>query len=69
MTPYERMTARLAGESVDRPPNFDIFMTFAAYTVGNKVADIIIRIKGISVIITWRVYAGAHMHHIRPYTS
>ncbi len=33
MNSYERMTARLRGEPVDRPPNFDIFMTFAAHHI------------------------------------
>ncbi len=36
MNPYERMTARLAGEPVDRPPNFDIFMQFGARKTGKK---------------------------------
>jgi uroporphyrinogen decarboxylase len=36
MNPYERMTARLAGEAVDRPPNFDIFMQFGARKTGKK---------------------------------
>jgi MtaA/CmuA family methyltransferase len=30
MNAYERFRARLSGEPVDRPPNFDILMTFAA---------------------------------------
>jgi len=30
MNACERMIARLAGEAVNRPPNFNIFMTFAA---------------------------------------
>lgn len=33
MTPYERFQARLKGEPVDRVPNFDIMMTFAAHYV------------------------------------
>lgn len=31
---YERMTRCLNGEAVDRPPNFDIFMTFAVRRTG-----------------------------------
>ncbi len=33
MNAYERMTKRLRGEAVDRPPNFDILMTFAAHYI------------------------------------
>ena len=39
MNPYERMTARLAGDPVDRPPNFDIFMTFAARRTGKPLKE------------------------------
>jgi MtaA/CmuA family methyltransferase len=31
---YQRTQARLKGQAVDRPPNFDIFMTFAAHHAG-----------------------------------
>lgn len=31
---YEQMTRCLNGEAVDRPPNFDIFMTFAVRRTG-----------------------------------
>lgn len=34
MIPAERVRRRLAGESVDRPPNWDILMTFAAHFIG-----------------------------------
>lgn len=34
MNAYTRMTKRLAGEPVDRPPNFDIFMTYATQRIG-----------------------------------
>ena len=33
MNSYERMTNRLKRETVDRPPNFNIFMTFAAHYI------------------------------------
>ena len=33
MNSYERTLHRLRGEPVDRPPNFDIFMTFAAHFI------------------------------------
>ncbi len=38
MTPYQRMKRRLNGESVDRPPNFDIFMTFAAHHIDQPLS-------------------------------
>ncbi len=38
MTPYERVMRRLHGESVDRPPNFDIMMGFAAHYIGQPLA-------------------------------
>ncbi len=34
MNPLERTRRRLAGEPVDRPPNFDIMMQFAAHYIG-----------------------------------
>lgn len=39
MDSYERMTRRLRGEDVDRPPNFDIFMTFAAHHIGQPLSS------------------------------
>lgn len=38
MNSYERMTKRLRGEPVDRPPNFDIMMTFAAHYIGEPLS-------------------------------
>ena len=38
MNSYERVTNRLHGEAVDRPPNFDIMMTFAAHHIGQPLA-------------------------------
>lgn len=38
MNPYERMSRRLRGEQVDRPPNFDIMMTFAAHRIGQPLS-------------------------------
>jgi MtaA/CmuA family methyltransferase len=35
MTPYERTIKRLAGEPVDRPPNQNILMAFAARYIGS----------------------------------
>jgi MtaA/CmuA family methyltransferase len=35
---YARMTRRLRGEPVDRPPNFDILMTFAAHYIGQPLS-------------------------------
>jgi MtaA/CmuA family methyltransferase len=34
----ERLSRRLKGEPVDRPPNFDIFMTFAAHFIGEPLS-------------------------------
>ncbi|MCJ7622236.1 MAG: uroporphyrinogen decarboxylase family protein [Anaerolineaceae bacterium] len=39
MNSIERMKKRLQGEVVDRPPNFDIFMTFAAHHIGKPLHD------------------------------
>ncbi len=39
MNSYQRFQQRLAGEAVDRPPNFDIFMTFAASYIGQPLSS------------------------------
>jgi len=39
MNAYERLMARLKGEPVDRPPNFNIFMTFAARHIGRPLSE------------------------------
>jgi MtaA/CmuA family methyltransferase len=38
MNSYERVMARLSGGPVDRPPNFDIMMQFAAHYIGQPLA-------------------------------
>lgn len=38
MNSYERLTARLAGKPVDRPPNFNIMMQFAAHFAGERLS-------------------------------
>jgi MtaA/CmuA family methyltransferase len=38
MNSHERVVRRLRGETVDRPPNFDIMMTFAAHYVGQPLS-------------------------------
>ena len=38
MNSHERFTHRLRGEPVDRVPNFDIFMTFAAHYIGQPLS-------------------------------
>ncbi|MGC8780196.1 MAG: uroporphyrinogen decarboxylase family protein [Anaerolineae bacterium] len=38
MNSYERLTRRLRGEPVDRPPNFDIMMQFAAHYIGQPLS-------------------------------
>jgi len=39
MNSLERMHRRMQGLSVDRPPNFDIMMTFAAHHIGARLHD------------------------------
>lgn len=39
MNASERMMNRLKGRPVDRPPNFDIFMTFAAHHIGQPLRN------------------------------
>lgn len=39
MTPYERYRGRLDGKPVDRVPNFDIMMVFAAHYVGRPLRE------------------------------
>ena len=38
MNSFERVQQRLKGRAVDRPPNFDIFMTFAAHHIGQPLS-------------------------------
>jgi MtaA/CmuA family methyltransferase len=38
MNSLERVQRRLAGQTVDRPPNFDIMMTFAAHYIGQPLS-------------------------------
>jgi MtaA/CmuA family methyltransferase len=38
MDAFQRMTNRLNGDPVDRPPNFNIFMTFAAHYIGEPLS-------------------------------
>ena len=38
MNSYERVMARLRGESVDRPPNFNIMMQFAAHAINQPLS-------------------------------
>ena len=39
MNSLERVTDRLRGRPVDRPPNFDIMMVFAAHHAGHKLRE------------------------------
>ena len=39
MNSYERMLNRLEGAPVDLPPNFDLFMTFAAHHIGKPLSQ------------------------------
>ena len=45
MNSYERTMARLAGQPVDRPPNFDIMMQFAAHYIGQPLAQLLPRLS------------------------
>jgi uroporphyrinogen decarboxylase len=38
MNAYERLMKRMQGESVDRPPNFNIMMTFAAHYIDRPLS-------------------------------
>ena len=38
MNSCERVVRRIQGEAVDRPPNFDIMMTFAAHHIGQPLS-------------------------------
>jgi uroporphyrinogen decarboxylase len=38
VNPLERVTRRIQGEAVDRPPNFDIMMQFAAHHIGQPLS-------------------------------
>ena len=37
MNAYQRVTNRLRGEAVDRPPNFAIMMQFAAHYINQPL--------------------------------
>lgn len=39
LTPYERFSRRIKGKPVDRSPNFDILMTFAAHYIGQPLKE------------------------------
>ena len=39
MNAYQRVKQRLKGETVDRPPNFDIMMTFAAHYIRQPLSS------------------------------
>ncbi len=39
MNSVERLGKRLRGEQVDRPPNFDILMAFAAHHIGRRLSS------------------------------
>jgi MtaA/CmuA family methyltransferase len=60
LTAYERMTRRLKGEPVDRPPNFDIFMTFAARRAGKTQRE---------YYLDYRALVDANMLMIEQYGS
>lgn len=58
MNAYTRMKRRLAGEPVDRPPNFDIFMTFAARRIGRPLRE---------YYLDHRVLVEANLHVIEEF--
>ena len=52
MNSYERSMKRLRGEAVDRPPNFDIMMTFAAHYIGQPLSH---------YYLDWRILCEANL--------
>jgi MtaA/CmuA family methyltransferase len=58
MNSQERFQARLAGEPVDRPPNFNIFMTFAAHYIHQPLS---------SYYLDYRVLCEANLALLEPF--
>jgi MtaA/CmuA family methyltransferase len=52
MNSFERVMKRLRGQPVDRPPNFDIMMTFAAHYIGQPLSR---------YYLDWRVLCEANL--------
>ena len=52
MNSYERMKSRLKSEASDRPPNFNIFMTFAAHYIKQPLSK---------YYLDYRVFVDANM--------
>ncbi|MCK5573002.1 MAG: uroporphyrinogen decarboxylase family protein [Bacteroidetes bacterium] len=60
MTAYQRLTRRMEGHPVDRPPNTNIFMTFAARYIGKSLSD---------YYLDYRVLVEANMAMIEEFES
>ncbi|MBP1693307.1 MAG: Uroporphyrinogen decarboxylase superfamily [Chloroflexi bacterium] len=58
MNSKERFLARLRGQPVDRPPNLDIFMTFAAHYIGQPLS---------SYYLDYRVLSEANLALLDPF--
>jgi uroporphyrinogen decarboxylase len=58
MNSKERFLARLAGNTVDRPPNFNIFMTFAAHYIDQPLS---------SYYLDYRVLCEANLALLEPF--
>jgi uroporphyrinogen decarboxylase len=60
MNPYQRLTQRMDGQPVDRPPNMNILMTFAARYIGKPLSD---------YYLDYRVLVDANMAMIDDFES
>ncbi len=69
MNPYARMTARLAGQPVDRAPNFNIFMQFAAHTSHNNPAILALIGKNIRVQLRHHHLGGSRAKVLLSHTD
>lgn len=58
MNSKERLFARLKGQAVDRPPNLDIFMSFAAHYIGQPLS---------TYYLDYRVLGEANLALLEPF--
>ena len=58
MNSKERLYARLAGQPVDRPPNLNIYMTFAAHYIGQPLD---------SYYLDYRILSEANLALLEPF--
>jgi len=57
---FQRLMGRLQGQPVDRPPHFNIFMTFAAHHIGQPLS---------SYYLDYRVLAEANMAMVEDFDA